>query len=1248
MILRNSTLLGIIVWLLSITSLFGQTLPLVQFTVSSGQGVQGSRVCLDVRVSDFTNVESIQFNLSYNASLIIPECPPDFSNSDIPTGNIDAGNFNCQNLNNGFINFVWTNNPTTLPDNALLFTVCFNLIGNPGNISPIYFNGQLLDVEICQVENNGTSSCTDEIISNTGTIKIISNTLDAFINKCDADANNIPAGGNITFYATGGTPPYNYTITPGGFSGVLTADGQRITIPNIPSGANYTLNVTDSGGSTPVSKTINISDNIPIMLDSSKVKKPTCFNRRNGEIDIFVSGGSAPYQYEWSNLLSGLKKIEGLPPSKYTVTITDVSGCQIQRNFDLEVDTLKFDVAIKDTTSCQNARNGIITISNVSGENPWSGTFNFQYTINNIGNPKPFLNSIDVTQIGSGNIKVTVLDSALCSVDKFIFMPFKKTVSIDTLLQKDITCSGKQDGEIRLRAKPGSGYAYFVSNPPNIFGSTLGGVFILDGLAKGTYTVTTRDAAGCTANALFEIKEPDPIVLNPTVVQPDCVNPGSITLNPTGGTGAYTYTWNPPATGNVNALTGLSGGNYTVSVTDANNCTATPFSVQLNPQGALNITTVIKQPISCIGKNDAVVIVEIGSANGPFNVTWRDATNTIISNMTQVSNLGPGVYTVVVSDNNSCSNSKTVTIDPGSDFTLTTTLSNAPCFDQNGKVEASVSGNSTGFKYEWRVKGQSAIIDNDNTLDAKAGTYTVKAISPAGCEKETDVTITEPAAITFPAPETRNVTCFGLSDGAARILNGPSNINYSWSNGTSGIFTINLPIGNAWVVGSVGSCKSDTVRFNIGTFPKLQLDLNKTQVVDPICFGDKNGSVTVEATGGTGISYTYTWRNGVSGPTLTNIGAGTYILDIGDSNNCIQTDTFILTQPSELVASLDKSKSVELDCNNQTGGKLALMTTGGNPGIKTITWQSGVTTNGNIAIDLNPGTYCATISDNFGCRDTFCYTLVAPAPLVGELNIPEEPKCFGDKTCISVKSISGGTGNKYTFQIITGGTRYPIGDCVDVFAGTYSVILIDSAGCDIRKEITIRQPNPIIVELGDDVEVQLGLPTPTITASVTDNVGNTQLVWTPSEGITCLTTDCLSIEANPTQTTTYLLTVTDQNGCTGTDNITVNVKNLRNVYFANAFSPNNDGFNDHFQAIIGPGVEKILTFAIYDRWGGQVFLQENYVPDPAQTDGWNGTFGNTGRKLDPGVFVYYAKARFIDGKEIEYKGTITLMDKTRN
>ena len=179
-----------------------------------------------------------------------------------------------------------------------------------------------------------------------------------------------------------------------------------------------------------------------------------------------------------------------------------------------------------------------------------------------------------------------------------------------------------------------------------------------------------------------------------------------------------------------------------------------------------------------------------------------------------------------------------------------------------------------------------------------------------------------------------------------------------------------------------------------------------------------------------------------------------------------------------------------------------------------------------------------------------------------------------------------------------------------------------------------------------DKDIQLGLPTAQITPYISSSVGIDNFVWTPNEYINCLDVDCTTVEMSPPFTTTYLLTVTDANGCVGRDEITIRVREVRNVYFANAFTPNNDGYNDYFQAVIGLGVERIQTFTIFDRWGNRVFLKENYVPDPAGTDGWDGTF--SGRKLNPGVFVYYAKALFIDGKEIEYSGSVTLIDTDRN
>ena len=1245
MILRKSTLFVIFGLILTSTFLFGQgPFPPVEFNVSSGMDVKGSKVCITVTANNFINVESIQLNISYNAALIIPDCPgpSSFVGSALAPA-IDSTNFNCKNIANGYLNFVWYSAPTTIPDGSVLFTICFTLIGEPGNISPVYFNGQLLDIEIGQVDNNGKSFATNEIISNTGTIKIISNTLATYVFSCDADQNNVSAGGSLTFYATGGRPPYNYAITPGAYTGTTTLDGERKTINSVPVGV-YVLTVTDNNGATST-KNIIISTGDPIIFNTS-IKLPTCQDRRNGSIAIKnLKGGIPPYNYQWSNLLTNLDSIGSLPINTYTVTITDFNGCNYSQSFDLNIDTLKFDMVLKDSATCLGVKDGKITILNAIGGTKFKGANPYKYSINTFGNPKAFNPPFDITTASPGLNTVKVVDSLGCIVEKQINIPFKKTVSFDTMVVKDIKCFGESNGEIRYKAAPGSGYSYTLS--PNIPGATLGGVFLVNNLDKGSYIITARDFAGCTAKDTFEIKEPPLLQIMDQISYPDCANLGAIKLSPTGGTGAYTYTWSPAA-GNVNELTNLNGGNYSVIVSDANGCKDTK-SYTFNNVGTLTLIIDLTDE-TCEDKNDgtARVVPQFSNGTNPmFDIFWYDANNNVLPFKTQnISNLAPGNYFVQIITSDGCdSGKKPFTILSASAVTIVTTITHAKCNGDLGKVEASITGNPTGYKYEWNLKGNSNVIDQDNTLAAKAGTYIVKAIGPTGCDKVSEVTITEPNPVTFPAPEVRNVKCYGNSDGQAAILNGSSGQQYIWSNGATAQFVTDLQQGNGWVVAFENGCFSDTIHFTIGTFPRLEIDSTKTQVKNPVCFGDKNGSVTIEAKGGTGISYKYAWENGPTSATYNNIGAGSYIINISDSNNCTQKDTFFLTQPDKLEATIDNAGTVPLDCNNQDAGKIALKTTGGNPGIKTISWQSGVQVNGGVAVGLSAGTYCATISDNFGCKDTICHTLIAPKPLVGELDIPAEPLCNGGETCISVKSLTGGTGNKYTFQI-NGGIRYPIDTCITVYAGEYLVRMIDSTGCSITKSLTIGQPNPIEVNLGPDQEIQLGLPSPVINALITSPSSIDTLIWSPIDNLVCLASDCSSVEVSPVETTTYTLTAVDINGCKGIDEIVVKVKNVRNVYFANIFSPNKDGENDYFQAVTGPGVERILSFNIYDRWGNLIFTKSNYIPDPAGTDGWDGT--RDGLKLDPAVFVYTAKALFIDGKVIDYTGSVTLIDRLRN
>jgi gliding motility-associated-like protein len=216
---------------------------------------------------------------------------------------------------------------------------------------------------------------------------------------------------------------------------------------------------------------------------------------------------------------------------------------------------------------------------------------------------------------------------------------------------------------------------------------------------------------------------------------------------------------------------------------------------------------------------------------------------------------------------------------------------------------------------------------------------------------------------------------------------------------------------------------------------------------------------------------------------------------------------------------------------------------------------------------------------------------------------------------------------------------------VTVFAGTYFINLIDSSGCSISTTVTVGQPDPIEVFLGEGPTINLGEPSAVVSGTVIIPSGNAfNVSWSP-DNVECLNADCTTVSVSPTETTLYTLEVTDTNGCTGSAQTTVNVRKSRNVYFANIFSPDQDGVNDFFQPVLGIGADRVTQFVIYDRWGNMVFERSDYVPDPAGPGGWDGTFN--GRKLDPAVFVYYCKVRFLDNREIEYTGSVTMLGSAR-
>ena len=197
-------------------------------------------------------------------------------------------------------------------------------------------------------------------------------------------------------------------------------------------------------------------------------------------------------------------------------------------------------------------------------------------------------------------------------------------------------------------------------------------------------------------------------------------------------------------------------------------------------------------------------------------------------------------------------------------------------------------------------------------------------------------------------------------------------------------------------------------------------------------------------------------------------------------------------------------------------------------------------------------------------------------------------------------------------------------------AGIYEIVAVDRLGCERVIEVELVDPPPIIVDAGPDITVNLG-ETADLDAFYTPMNMSDSIFWTPDSLLNCM--DCLDPTVLPAGTTTYDLTVQNEDGCLDSDSITVFVTENRPLFIPNAFSPNFDGTNDFFNIFTGPAVDIVERMEIYDRWGDLIYRGENLEPNQANV-GWDGTF--RGKQMQPAVFAYAIRVRFIDNVVLLY------------
>lgn len=703
-------------------------------------------------------------------------------------------------------------------------------------------------------------------------------------------------------------------------------------------------------------------------------------------------------------------------------------------------------------------------------------------------------------------------------------------------------------------------------------------------------------------------------------------NDGTATVTASGGLPPYTYLWDDTNTQTTAIATGLTAGTYSVIVTDDNGCDTTITSVLSEPTQLTAVTDLVSNAL-CNGSADGAATVTGGGGTPNYTYLWDDTNAQTTSTAT---GLGAGTYTILVTDNNSCSMTTSITIsEPEMLAAASTVESNVSCNGgTNGQASVSVTGGTPGYTYLWDNSETNSII-----AGLTAGTYTCVITDVAGCTTTISETITEPTAVAGAATEISPVLCNG-GNSASAVVNasgGTPGYTYQWNDNasTQNDTVSNVPAGVYTVVITDNNQCTGTTTVTIEEPAVLTADVVVDNGVD--CNGGTNGQLTVTETGGT-APYTYLWNDptGQTGVTATNLSAGTYGVTVTDNNGCeITVSNIVVSEPTAIAISLASSTNVS--CNGAGDGQATVSVTGGVTPYSYV-WSDPNNQTTPTASNLGPGTYDVLVTDANGCTITLPeVTITQPTPLVAGIASSQNVNCNAGSDGSATAGATGGTGPYTYFWTPSGSTTTTI---TGLTAGEYFVLVTDANGCTNTTIALISEPpNPLVANF--TALPDTGLQPLDITFTNT-SVGATSYEWFFGDGGT-------STDENPIHTYqdsgafVVMLVVYDAvTGCTDTLLMPGGVYIIPTSIFEvpNVFTPNGDNKNDLFN----PTSRNIIEFEgeIFNRWGEKVYGWS--LPQ----GGWDGRTPS-GNIVDEGTYFYILKATGIDGLKYEQNGSVTLL-----
>ena len=766
----------------------------------------------------------------------------------------------------------------------------------------------------------------------------------------------------------------------------------------------------------------------------------SCWGDSTGQATANVTGGLAPYLYEWDNgetgnVATGLwADINSVWPSPLWqgIKFTDDNGCTLRDSIQIKhlypqieaFNTLDSSstVQIIQNASCFNDCDAIATLSTIGGA-PNTHTYTWDIGQTSIFNPEADTAFV----LCAGGHDVLVEDALGCRQTIRFMITEPDELFAQAIMTQPVQCFGFNNGTAFGTATGGTTLYTFVWDSIN--GQT--GQSAVS-LTPGTHTLYVTDIKGCMASDTVVITEPDELqveIIDSMTIYSYCTgtNSGQLCAIATGGTIDYTYTWSLISgqliPENQSCVDSLMAGQYIVSVVDGRGCgDTTSFNLDsIAVSLVADSVTMTITDASCFGYfNGAVTVNSVLGGASPYSYNWTPAVGT----GNTISSLYAGSYALVIEDNNGCQ--LTVNAEVGEPEELQYTTYNVieeTCFGEcDGQIWVNVEGGSGNYYYDESESGtfpiatanQLLLVNDSLIFDLCLGLHSIYITDDNNCQSavvfggrweefvDSGVVVTSPIVVTSPA------SCSNINDGSAWIPfpYGDPLFTYTWE--TSPI-TSTIDVGDSTSIlfpggdyvliahysdsasfGQVYSaCDASSAPFVIGSPPPI---ISGANVTDVTCWGDIDGRIQLSPSGGVSGQYLFSWDTTTSvNITLSDqnqypLQPGTYTVTITDVDGCQMTEDITVGEPDPITATFNISPA---SCYGLSDGSATALPVGG---VSSYSYQwynaqvifgdtlitiIGGSTNA-TASGLDSNLYCVVISDGNSCSDTAFVTITHP------------------------------------------------------------------------------------------------------------------------------------------------------------------------------------------------------------------------------------------------------------------------------